>query len=208
MEAEFESKELKNYVNKILEKENDEDIIKLKELDNITRISLKNKNYKKEILDCSVKDLKLFKNLKDCSIFCMNIKDADIQILNSMKTLKCVYFDFCNFEIINSRFAENIETLIINLNKNFNIKSLENSTNLKTLKFLKSKVDLNNIENVKNIEKLEIYNSDVINIEGLLKMPKLKLINFSGSKVENEEMLDEVKNEIEIIHKEKYYLTN
>lgn len=115
------------------------------------------------------------------------IDDSFINILNSMKALRRIWFINCIF--INQIQLQNITSLEIEHCKNVDIKNI-NHLDLINLRLENQSVkNLKEIENFKNIENLYLQEIDLNEKIDFDKLPKIKKVNFNGSKVENREQL-------------------
>ena len=121
-------------------------------------------------------------NLEEIIFMNRNITIHDINILNTVKKLKKIYFIDTKIEYLNELNLDikslyfdncNIEE-IIDINK-FNLKEL----------FLENQheIDLNDINIIRNIETLSFTNTKIINEEKLIFMDKIIYLDLFNTKI-------------------------
>lgn len=205
----FLSKDLTKDVEKLIEKNISE--ITESDLSKISRLTLNKKNFFKEEKDYILKDLMKFKNLKVISLSGFKLTEEDIEILNSLKNLNFIHFDFCKFYLNKLNFNTNIEYLIFNVCKDIKLSMLE-KTKAKSIKIIGSKLEMNNLSILdfymaENLKELSLNNYIVNNISEIQQIaPNLTNLNLDGSIISEKEELDSIK--ISISHEKEFSRAN
>ena len=156
--------------------------------------------------DDVLSDLQYFNNVKECLFIGFdNITEEDLQIINSMKSIKKIRFSNCKFykNDVNLK-CSNVENVVFELT---NLETLKNCVfeNIKVLKIIDNNdLDIEDIERFKKIEKICIYNSNIINSQGILKLTNLKLLDLQGVVLDKNDLVSEISKDIKVINKSKY----
>lgn len=208
--VEFESDELKRYIEKTLKKEIFN--ITLDDLKKFEDIGLKKVNFLGVETDYTTTDLILFENLSECSLFKFVIEEIDITSLNKLKNLNYICFEFCDFKVDKLKFNEHINTVCFNMCSNLYLSKLKNITvrkiNIIGDKRNKIEMDMSLLENASNLEYLEIHNFTINNLSKILEIaPNLKVINLDGCILENNYEIDMIKSRVKISFEKDFYLT-
>ena len=205
----FLSKALTKDIEKLIGKDISE--ITGSDLSGINRLTLNKKIFFKEEKDYNLKDLIKFKNLKSIFLSGFKLIEEDIEILNSLKNLNFIHFDFCEFYLNELNFNMNIEYLIFNVCKDIKISMLE-KTKAKSIKIIGSKLEMNELSILdfcmtENLKELSINNYIVNNINEVLKIaPNLTNLNLDGSIISEKEKLDSIK--VSISHEKGFCRAN
>ena len=209
MEEFILSDDLKKDLEKIIKKKI-WDITK-EDLDKISKISLNRENYDATLKDYNLKDLFLFENLKSITFCNFKFNKNDIEIINKLSNLSFVYFDFCDFELDVFNFSSNIKCAVFNVCKTLKVGMLRN-TMIEVLKVNCSKIEretfnILDVENAPNLLEISINNFEINNVKEVLNVaPKLTKINFDGSKVDDDKVINNF--DIDVSNKETYIRAN
>lgn len=205
----FFSKDLTKDIEKLIGK----NVFEMTEndFDKMNRLTLNKRNFSKEEKDYNLKDLIKFKNLKVISLSGFKLIEEDIEILNSLKNLKFIHFDFCNFYLNKLKFNTNIEYLVFNVCKDVKLSMLE-KTKAKSIKIIGSKLEMNSLNildfyTAENLKELSLNNYIVNNIIEVLQIaPSLTNLNLDGSVINEKEELNSIR--INISHEEEFNRAN
>ena len=205
----FFSKDLTKDIEKLIGK----NVFEMTEndFDKINRLTLNKRNFSKEEKDYNLKDLVKFKNLNVISLSGFKLIEEDIEILNSLKNLKFIHFDFCNFYLNKLKFNTNIEYLVFNVCKDVKLSMLE-KTKAKSIKIIGSKLEMNSLNildfyTAENLRELSLNNYIVNNIIEVLQIaPSLTNLNLDGSVINEKEELNSIR--INISHEEEFNRAN
>lgn len=146
--------------------------------------------------------LLLFPNLHYCTIKNYNIDNNKINIINSLKNLKELKFDTCNFE----KSIASIDIPIQKLNlsfctkiKYFNFSTITKLQNIKII--LCKKINLKNISMLQNLEKLYLKSTIIKNKKELIKLENLKYLTINDMNFKNNQILNYIKSNSIIVEK-------
>ncbi len=208
MSIDLISNNLKQDISKILEKDVDE--ISQEDLLKIDKINFKSEDFLGNKTDYNIEDLVKLDNIKDFSIFLFEINNQDISILQKMKFLKYIQFDFCDFKIDNLCLNQNIESLFINHCKNIQDVKISGSLIKKIniigdINYLND-FDIYNLERLNSLEELDIHYFAIKQLNDILKIaPNLKKINIDGSTATED--LVNLRDKVNFSQNEFYHLT-
>ena len=168
----FKSKDLFENVKFILKKDN----IEISDLDNINSINLNGKKINGEKTDVEISEINKLKNLESFVISNFTLKDEDIKCINTLKKLKIIQFENCDFKDVKEQINADIEYLTIEACSNFKIDKICKTKAIKSLKIYGCIVDIKEIRKFKNLNKLHIEGSHIINADKINTLNKLQEI--------------------------------
>lgn len=194
----FKSSDFTKYIMNILQKE-DNDIIEIGEIREITTVVMNAKGLRGEFLDLTIEDLLYFQNLKICFIKNMKISDIQINFLNQITNLEEIQFHNCEFLVKKQKLTQNIKRITIIDCYNFKINLL---TKLEQLKILmlrqREAINLKNIKKLINLEKLYLQEIPNLELSFLNKLNNLILLNIEDSKLKYEDEIEKYKLNVKI----------
>lgn len=179
------------------------DKIEKEELDKIKNITLNQYDLSSKKTDVDLKELELLENLENLLLTNFEIDDTIVTILNSKNKLKNLQFTDCKFANSIS-FKTPFQYFVMD-----DCENLEESTfpNAKIIRVIgKKNFDLQKIKECKNVKKLYLQNCTIINFKAIKEFDNLTYLNLDGSKLDDTELLEEIKQNIEVDKKEKYYV--
>ena len=202
------SSTLKEYLSLIIGK--DIESINTNDLNGIKTLALKKRNFNAEETDCNISDLIELKNLTSCTLCDFDIDNDAIENINKIEKLDFIHFDFCNVTTENMELNLNIEDACFNMCNGLTFKKMQN-TKLITIELIGSEeempeIDISELVKADNLKELSIHNYTIKNVDKIIEIaPELESLNIDGSIVDKEK-LENIKDKIEVSHKEKFYL--
>lgn len=194
----FKSSDFTKYIMNILQKE-DNDIIEIGEIREITTVVMNAKGLRGEFLDLTIEDLLYFQNLKICFIKNMKISDIQINFLNQITNLEEIQFHNCEFLVKKQKLTQNIKRITIIDCYNFKINLLTKLEQLKILMLRQREViNLKNIKKLINLEKLYLQEIPNLELSFLNKLNNLILLNIEDSKLKYEDEIEKYKLNVKI----------
>lgn len=185
--------EIRKRIEYLLEKKSDE--ITEEELNTVKDLNLTNIDYSNEILNTDLGELEKIKNLENLKLNEFEINNEIIKSLYKCKKLKNLYLNLCTVS------GENIK--MNNLNKiffdhciieNWNKIELPNEIYILT----GADINLDKFINAENIKTLSIRGANILNIKKILEFKNLEILNLDGSTIDDENILDMIKNKVKI----------
>ena len=187
---------LKEKIYNILEKNYNENL-SISELQNIKNITLQKKNIDGSENQYTLRDFSDLKYIEHIALNDFVIDDYMIDIINSLFNLKEIVFNCCewkNTKLLNSK----IKNLVIT-NSEINNSLFMNNSQLNKLTLIGiNEINLTDLINMKYIESIDIYNSNINNCYEFKNFKNLKKLNIYGTTLDNENILDELKPNINI----------
>ena len=202
-EQELKSNELKTYVYLKLNKDENTPLYD-EDLNEIEVVHLNALDFLDEPTDVEICDLVFFKNLKNCYLSNMYIKDEDLEILNRIKSLESLQLNNCSFSN-NKKMNLNLLSLIVNKCKDIKFKIFDNLVTLESVRIVNcDNVELSGISKLSNLKKLYLQNLKLNQIDEIKDLKELEYLNLNGSKIKNLTNLNN--NKLEVEHNEKNFL--
>lgn len=208
MNEKIMSSTLKEYLSLIIGK--DIESINIDDLNGIKTLALKKRNFNDEETDCNISDLIELKSLTSCTLCDFDIDNDAIENINKIEKLDFIHFDFCNVITENIELNSNIEDACFNMCDGLTFKKMQNAK-LITIELIgneeeMSEIDISELVKADKLKELSIHNYTIKNIDKIIEIaPELESLNIDGSVVDKEK-LENIKNKIEVSHKEKFYL--
>lgn len=202
-EIELKSNELKTDVYLKLNKDENTPLYD-EDLNEIEVVHLNALDFLDEPTDVEICDLVFFKNLKNCYLSNMYIKDEDLEILNSIKSLESLQLNNCSFSN-NKKMNLNLLSLIVNKCKDIKFKIFDNLVALESVRIVNcDNVELSGISKLSNLKKLYLQNLKLDQIDEIKDLKKLEYLNLNGSKIKN--LINLNNNKLKVEHNEKNFL--
>ena len=202
-EIELKSNELKTDVYLKLNKDENTPLYD-EDLNEIEVVHLNALDFLDEPTDVEICDLVFFKNLKNCYLSNMYIKDEDLEILNSIKSLESLQLNNCSFSN-NKKMNLNLLRLIVNKCKDIKFKIFDNMITLESVRIVNcDNVELSGISKLSNLKKLYLQNLELDQIDEVKELKELEYLKLNGSKIKN--LINLNNNKLEVEHNEKNFL--
>lgn len=181
------------------------DEITIEAIESMDYLTIKRLNAKMEEAVFVPEELAYFKNIKTCGFSGFTIRDNIKENIEKLNKLNFIKFDHCRYRGKNG-INNNIEDIELNCSEFGLFCMCNNKTNLKNV-FLKDveEVDVEEIVKYENIEKISLLNCEVKNANSLLKLNKLKTIRIIGSKLDNKEVVEKLKEKVDVTYSEEEY---
>ena len=174
---------------------NEEDLEKINEL-GINNFTFSNKP--KEI---DLTELEKFPNLKFVTLQHFDINKKIFETFIKLKELQYIQIASCKCDFEDMIQIPTLESFIINCCKFENLEGLIATKNL-TINNINEVIDIKPIQNKGNIENFKLSNiKKVRNFNTIEQMENLKYLNIDGTKVDNKEILEKIKNKVQISQK-------
>lgn len=174
---------LKNYGSDVLQEE---------DLEKVEELNLNNKTFSGVNKKIDLSQIKELKNLSSLSLQYFEINDKNVDILQGLEKLK-------NISLISTKYTAKKEIDLEKLNS-IEIQFCEIKDGYQNIimpPIIKIKdggmVNLNEIQNKENIRKIVINNCEIKQFSKILEFTSLKSINIDGSKIDNSDILSEIK---------------
>lgn len=175
----------------------EEDLAKIKD------VSLNQKNFTEELQEIDLSELSKIPNLEILSLQNFEINNQAIDKLKNCKNLKTLQLEVCYFDPNVELNIQQLENIIIKyckiedwrkipLIKNVTIESGE-------------KIDLEDLTNYEKVAELRLNNLEVHNFKKILEYKNLNKLNLDGSKVDDESVMEILKSNVEISHRDNAY---
>lgn len=149
-------------------------------------------------------DFEQFKEIETCTLNRFEVNDEIINNLNKMKNLKTIIFSHCVFKC-ESKLKCDIENLMIIYGKNIKLEYIKNLKMIKTLMITNNKkIDIDELKVFENIEEISLFECEIQNFLEIKNFKNLKILNLDGSKIDNENVLDEIQDKIKIKYNKTY----
>ena len=199
------SKDIKKYIYLKLGKKETEEITE-EDLNKITFLNLKCKNFKDEINEYDFNDLKYFKNLTELTLNGFEITDDIILNINSIENLEILVINHSSF-VTNKEVLNNIKTLVLTYTKINDMKNLKMYESLENIKIISCEnVDINRLIHFNKLKEISIHNSNILNTAELKSFDMLEILNIDGSKIDCDNLESILNGDIEFSHEEEFYL--
>lgn len=172
-------------------------------MDKLKRIVLNNFDVKGNVIHY---DFNKFKEIESCTLNRFEINDDIIDKLNEMKNLKTIVFCHCIFKS-ERKLVSNVENLMIIYCKNVQYSNFLNASKVRNLMFTNvENIDVKDIKVFENIEELSIFECEIKNFSAIDDLKKLKDLKLDGSKIDDEEKIQELKGRLNIQYKKTYHV--
>lgn len=149
-------------------------------------------------------DFEQFKEIETCTLNRFEIDDEIINNLNKMNNLKTIIFSHCIFQC-EFELKCDIENLMIIYGKNIKFEYIKNLNIIKSLMITNNKkIDIDELKVFENIEELSLFDCEIQNFSEIKNFKKLKILNLDGSKIDNENVLNEIRDRIKIKYNKTY----
>lgn len=189
---------IKPYSDKLTE----QDLIK------INKIILNKYNIKGEEIEYHYSDLKLLSNLERCSLEIIDINDDLIENLNTLKHIKTIEFSHNKIKTAKT-ISCNLYKIVLNFVTENVLNLIENCESVETIEIIESDgIDINDLIKFKNIKNLYLYNCRISNSGMLKSLYNLETLKLDGSKLDDENILNELSNSIKITRNISFILAN
>ena len=171
------------------------------ELESVQEISLRNVDFTGKSLNINFEQLSELKHLKFIYLQFIKVDDSLIEIINQFSELKELYFSQCNI-IGNKKFdLQQLEKLTLLFCENVNLDIFNMPEQLKISTKIDEKFDLNKVPDKIKIKILFVNNADIKSFKYINDFSDLESLNIDGSKVDEKDILNILKNKIEVSHK-------
>ena len=171
------------------------------ELESVQEISLRNVDFTGKSLNINFEQLSELKHLKFIYLQFIKVDDSLIEIINQFSELKELYFSQCNI-IGNKKFdLQQLEKLTLLFCENVNLDIFNMPEQLKISTKIDEKFDLNKVPDKIKIKILSVNNADIKSFKYINDFSDLESLNIDGSKVDEKDILNILKNKIEVSHK-------
>ncbi len=171
------------------------------ELESVNEISLRNMNFRGEILNINLEQLKDLPYLENLYLQAFTIDDDVIEIINELKKLKNIYFSQCIIKNNKKFIMQKLKHLILKFCGGTYYNFFDSLECLSIQTKIDETFDLSEVNNKFNIKQLYINNANIINFKTINDFNNLEFLNIDGSKVDKENVLDTISKTIEISHK-------
>ena len=200
---EIKSENIKRYIENNVDIKGNE--IELDDIKKLDRININALNFDLEEATFIPEELAYLQEINECSFANFTITDEIVENLNKLKKLKIFQFDFCK-STVSKKIYNNISRIYLNYS-DFSLLEMCNNTESMETVFLKNvkNVDVSQIYKFKNLKRLSLLNCDIDNIEYLDKFDKLEEVKIIGSKINNLQILETLRNKMKIEYSEDEY---
>lgn len=153
--------------------------------------------------ELNLSEFAMLKNLKSLTLQKHKIDDNFANILNGFEDLKTIQFSVCEIKNRNVINAPNLDRTIIE-HCEFSSLAQFMPTRIFHVSDCRSKLDLRTLQQSDNIESLYLQNCKKIEgFEHVQDFKNLRELNIDGSQVDNEKVLEEIKNKMPVSHREE-----
>jgi len=203
----FNNNEIRKIICNILGK-NQNEVIYKEELRTIETLSINPRLFTTPSKTVNLSDLRIFNNLKNLYIRDMEIRDIEIECINTLPFLEYIQMNNCDFfKIKNILNVKNISNVSLIGCSNIDFKVLSELYNLKYLKVIGCSVkSYKGIENFYNLEELCFNNINKVDLSRTLNLNNLKYINLDGSTLKRERHKIILSNHVKVSHFEEFCL--
>lgn len=181
--------------NALNKKENEH--ISIEEMKNVKKITLNKKNLDGTLNEYTINDFYNLNNIENLILNDFIIDDDMINKINCLSNLTTITLNFCKWDTGKSIDSKIKKLIITGSEMNYEILTNYGFLENIILDYV-GEVDMKYLSNIKNIEEMHIHNSKVKNSIFLKTFNNLKLLNLDGSQLDNEKVLEELKNNIKI----------
>ena len=162
------------------------------ELENINDIFLTNLNSKGEKIGTDISEISKLKKLKNLDLKGFELSDDIASIISSFKELEGLRLYSCESKDTIAMDLSKLKILLLDNCKTVNLTDIQLPE--RVLVINGGVVDLSKFINSSKIKNLEIKSSEIMYSELLKNMGNLKVLNVDGSTLDNEEILEDLKN--------------
>lgn len=162
------------------------------ELENITDIFLSNVNSKGEKLETDISEISKLKRLKNLDLKGFELSSDIASIISSCKELEGLRLYSCGSRDMVAMDLSKLKIFMLDNCKTVNLTDIKLPERVFVING--GVVDLSKFINSSKIKNLEIKSSEIMYSELLKEMGNLKSLNVDGSTLDNEEVLDYLRN--------------
>lgn len=172
------------------------------DFEKVEEISISNRKFSGEPKDVSLEEMRLFPNIKRVFLQYFEIDDSIAEILNSLRGLESLELSSCKFCSNVQIRNEVLKSLYLNCCE---IKDYSGLYATEVFSVVGSdSFRLDKLQGKENIERMYLQSSSIKGFRTIDECSKLKNLNLDGTKVDDNNKLEEVKKRIPVSHLEEY----
>lgn len=153
-----------------------------------------------EKIELNLSELAMLKKLKSLTLQKHEIDDSFVNTLNAFSHLKSIQFSVCDFENSNMINISNLDRTIIEHCEFSGLQKIM-PTRIFHVSDCRKQLDLKTLASSDKVESLYLQNCKLINgFEHVQDFKNLRELNIDGSQVDDEKVLEEIKNKMTVSH--------
>lgn len=182
------------------------EIITNDDLAKITELGLNNVTFSDKPKEISLHELKKFPNLHILTLQNFLLKDDELKLISEFKNLKTLHIASCQIESDASHQFPSLENLSISTSQFKDFPKII-LPKIVTVNSINRNINLEEFQGIENVESLRLTNIKRIqNFDVVSHMMNLVVLNIDGSKVDNKNVLEEIKKRIPVSHESHSYM--
>ncbi len=175
---------------------------------NVKKIVLNKYNLKGETIKYDYSDLKYLVNLEKCSIEILEITNPLVENINTLTNITTLELSHNKIECT-CQFHGSFKKLIFKQISESILNLIENSESVETIEIIDFKnINVDHLLRFKNVKNLYIYHSTIVHSENLKELQKLQNLKLDGSTLDNESILDHLKDRVNIQKRDNFLLAD